>query len=876
MENEVQELRSSLNSGSSLTDNGSNVEKEEYNRVKDRLADFELAYGKLVAARQALEAKCRYYKDLTRDWRVYIQARESKRGERHESRDRVQGVPGNTSITPGGHHDIPSGSAPSSFQGHILSPSRSPSTTFGLGPTSAYMEAETGLRTPTKLRSPSQSKSPKDNGAIPISDAPMQDIHLLPIGDRHTGSTDTSNDCERQVKAEHSVKDQEVSTSREIQTLMGREDHSDSPIIVSERSLKRKRAPPTMNNHIQGHQLDNKAPGSVFKPVHVKSEQGSSSPAALDFSIRFGGTNESLDLDDVGDRLLTPRKRRRLQLQRRRSSMLKASAATETGETLLDYELDDADPEVDNAGLDRIFEGKEDPTSEQSLLYNEECYMRKREEYGKRLWEEEQRRSTEFHKQNELDARVPEWLRGSKNRIRAQQFLQNERTGNRRARLEANQQITPTRIDSKVGVFQPSKLRVPITRQKTPIEEGDCELPPNVTREPLHEPEPQYASDNRRTETNTPAILRAKDPNHQILPRTSEHLANQKRRLPPSRRDHRVAAVPFLAEDGENVGAAKDARKTLKSPKDLNAKNIDTSGANDQTPKAPDAYHRLGDLLAKPLPENPLLLSEGLGSRLAKPWRTSRTPPARSLRSNDVGTPTNQRARSARTARTNSTGSKPTNNTKTKLSTTKPLPPHSPRPNSPPTTLLSDEPLRARPLRRLRAEDFKPNPTYNQGRDYAFSEVVRARDQRQCLPGCDKSHCCGGQLRKMVQIGGYTPGRNSMLGAPPSQEAADEDQRIMLDYLGTNASARLKRMGDDEKQELLLQAKTKLFADEYGRHRQAYGRAPTPPGFWRTDMPSTQEEEEDRRQAWCLERVKVEEMYREARKDGGAWRFRDE
>lgn len=875
LEKEVQELRSCLKPGSSLPPNGSNVNNEEYNRVRDLLASSNSEYGKLFVSWKNLEVKCKYYKDLTEDWRAYVRVWELKHGKKLQAGDFSKVVLRSTSGTAGETHEVPSESAPPSLHEHVLSPSRSPSN--AIRPTPPLREVETGPKTPTRRSSPSPSSSNTDKRAASVSEARLQNTHLLPISNGNTDCAATSDGSEPQLEAEHFVNDKkDLALQRTKPPMWLAEDDSDFPIIVSERSLKRKRAPPITDNHMQTKQEDNKALGSISKPVRVKSEQDSSSPAVTQFGIGSGGANDSLDLDDVGNRLLTPRKIRRLELQRRKSSTLKASTATETGEILLGYELGDADfeEEIDNLSYD--IEGKGEPKPEQYHLYDKKYYMRKGEEYGMMLWEEEQRKSAELQKQAGLDANVPEWLRGSENRIRAQQFLQNERTANRRAQLEAYHQAMPPHIGIKAVVPQLSKFKISTSLPEPPSDEGDCKLLSNVTSERSQEPEPSHGSNDRRVELPKPAILRPKDPNHQVLPRTSERLANQKRRFPSSRRDHGAAAIPFIAEEGENLDARKDARNTSRIPHVSTAKRADISDTIEKTPRAPDAYHRLGDLLAKPSPENPSLSSEELGRKLAKPPRESKPPPTLSLRSHDVGTPKNQRPNAPRDAEVNTTGSKTTNPTKNKLSATKPRPPQALQIDSPPITLPSHEPLRARPLSRLRAEDFKPNPTFNQGRDFAFSEVVRSRDQRQCLPGCDKPHCCGGQLRKMVQIGGYTPSRKSLLGGAPSQEAVDEDQRILLDYLGSDASARLKRISEDEKQELLLQAKTKLFADEYGRHRQAYGRAPTPPGFWRTDMPSTQEEEEDRRQAWCLERVRVEEMYREARKEGGKWKFKDE
>ena len=47
----------------------------------------------------------------------------------------------------------------------------------------------------------------------------------------------------------------------------------------------------------------------------------------------------------------------------------------------------------------------------------------------------------------------------------------------------------------------------------------------------------------------------------------------------------------------------------------------------------------------------------------------------------------------------------------------------------------------------------------------------------------------------------------------------------MLEYLGGDAS-RLGQMSEEEKAELLLKAKTKQFADQFGKHRQTFTRAP--------------------------------------------------
>jgi hypothetical protein len=48
---------------------------------------------------------------------------------------------------------------------------------------------------------------------------------------------------------------------------------------------------------------------------------------------------------------------------------------------------------------------------------------------------------------------------------------------------------------------------------------------------------------------------------------------------------------------------------------------------------------------------------------------------------------------------------------------------------------------------------FKINPDYNQGLDYAFTETVRSKEARKCLPSCTK-HCCKNGLKKFLEAAG--------------------------------------------------------------------------------------------------------------------------
>jgi hypothetical protein len=106
-----------------------------------------------------------------------------------------------------------------------------------------------------------------------------------------------------------------------------------------------------------------------------------------------------------------------------------------------------------------------------------------------------------------------------------------------------------------------------------------------------------------------------------------------------------------------------------------------------------------------------------------------------------------------------------------------------------------------------------------------------------------------------------------------SQEEADD--MLLDEYLGDNAY-KIRNMSKQQKEELIIQAKTRDMANKYGRHRHAYERRTSPPGFWRADFPTTQEDREDHEKARELEKSAVEERYKEAMRPNGRFLFRDE
>ena len=180
---------------------------------------------------------------------------------------------------------------------------------------------------------------------------------------------------------------------------------------------------------------------------------------------------------------------------------------------------------------------------------------------------------------------------------------------------------------------------------------------------------------------------------------------------------------------------------------------------------------------------------------------------------------------------------------------------------SPPPVLPEDEPLRLRPCNALRVEDFRPNPKHT-GSEFAIADTIRGREARKCLPGCIRPECCGHFLEM------------ARMGVLPATDKSDDD--VLEDFLGSDFRKILASYPAVKRRETLLKARAQEVANISGKHRQAFERAKSPPGYWRTDMPSTQEEAEYRRKAWEMEREKVEERWREATRTDGRWLFRDE
>ncbi|KAL9017133.1 MAG: hypothetical protein Q9185_005535 [Variospora sp. 1 TL-2023] len=352
--------------------------------------------------------------------------------------------------------------------------------------------------------------------------------------------------------------------------------------------------------------------------------------------------------------------------------------------------------------------------------------------------------------------------------------------------------------------------------------------------------------------------------------RSSDSLRNPPKRFKTGEWHHGAQYISYLSEDGEN---ALDSENVVRRQHNQ-AVNPKTSIEIPHGSKLVNtsAEYRLDQLLGRPSPDKPRLNPESVKAGMSSATPKLPNPilkqnqPHKMLRTPPVG------------QRIQSTITKPKT---APLSIKKaPVTPHPSSAYSTPFSKSStsrpaakpDPPLRSRPVSHLFLDDFKVNPAQNQGYSHPFKEVVRSRDQRNCLPGCTRLECCGTIFRKMAETGLIKTFHTSRLFAS-SQE--DEDQRMMEDFLGDQAD-RLRKMSEGEKAEVLLQAKTKVLADHYGRHREVYAREPSPIGYWDVDMPSTQQVEEQVKLAEARTRQKVEERYREAMRKDGLWKFRDE
>lgn len=367
-------------------------------------------------------------------------------------------------------------------------------------------------------------------------------------------------------------------------------------------------------------------------------------------------------------------------------------------------------------------------------------------------------------------------------------------------------------------------------------------------------PEQDYKNFQRQeSEWRTPrqsGALRPIDNNPRVV-NFSDQRSSKPKRNPEKTAKY---AIPSIAEDGENYVNVDTAQRIGKP----------VCGANESLPNTNNApaQQRLQDLLESPLP-----------SRLPLNAQRSHAQPSNTTQSSARGSG-GVVDQSSRENRWNLSATNPKPLQEVQEPRVRTPVAHIQKPTSVDAHANSTEvrtgnrPYRDRSLEQLELSHFKINSEYNHGLDFAFDTVVRRKDERKCMSGCTRPGCCGEKFLSMARIGGL----------PTNLEGSSlesEERKILEDYLGDDKYL-LDIMDPKDRAGLLHEAQARLLADACGKHRHNHPRSSTPPGFWRTDMPDTQELERDREEARKQEREKVHERYREARRPGGLWKFADE
>lgn len=493
---------------------------------------------------------------------------------------------------------------------------------------------------------------------------------------------------------------------------------------------------------------------------------------------------------------------------------------------------------------------------------------------------DEIRFSERAHKKSDLGNGTP----GNPLRVKSDQASSSPLMNMRPASLRQNSQgLDLDDVDG--GVPTPKKHR--FTRD---VDSADDAVPGIAFHSNLKSPKPPRASsapaasqsqrDQYVTHNQNPFLGMALNPidtNLQSHPRS----ANRKAQRYNGNYDRGAAAIPQISEDGEDYPNEYDVitnsrTSLLEAPREASEGNENT----DRGAMKGMVKERLPGLLETPMPAKSVLAP----IKSTNPWSTDR-PTSRAQTGSSTklkGPPMSHQLMSigdylerkqvgmsliptVTPSSARSEGQRPI---------TRPIPHSSLASRSTNETEENNVPhtsLRTLPLDQLWAENFKINPVRNKGVSYAFTEVVRGRDERKCLPGCTRAECCGAHFRRLIESG-LEVRADQNLWAP---EGEDEGVRLIIEHTGWSRS-RIERLGEDDWERLLIDAKIQKASNLFGKHRHLHARAPSPPGFWRTEFPSTQEQTEDRKLAYEMDREKIEARWREAMKPRGLWKFADE
>lgn len=793
-------VKGNVNEQSERSTEPKTVTIEEYKELEDYIA-------RIDSTRRFLDSKVRYYKDLTKDWRNYYN-RWILKHPGQEPRKLGPKVPNISGAA--GTRDPRFSSAPAP-------PDIPDGVNASMSDSSPVSSPRTGSERP---QSRCKSDTPKVQQAVLDRSATKQKILHTPDRANSGDLTEASDESEGLLDPS-SIFDRQSRKHIELNARAQAEDSGSSPIIVSERSLKRKNPPKASKEN------------ASLKTPPVKDED--SSPLVRPSVLQLNGLHDSLDLDDVGGHVDTPRKRRKLEAMRRQSSLI-SPAAVPDDEGMLDK------PTMQHPRNDLSVKDFHD----NGILTSPS--------------------SNPLAKHEDLDSEEQE-RKSRKALSKARQQAHNKRISER---LDITEAILNCSHVREINSSGPGSM-IGVGRPDSPAPFGSF-TPSSRSDVQPGTPQDRRTIENRNTALAKPFVLQPTDPNSHILPRTNEKPPNQKSYSRRRGRNHGAAHVPALAEDGEDTSMVGQKPRT---------KRTAPGSATYEGSRAPDTYHRLGTLL-EPSPFKSSLKSVNpehgpqiTGSSNLPPVQVNRHPTVPMTPSNmpsrkdtpkakqsdytavkqpsNIQTGSNKAPESARVANKNHTRQPSSRKLRSTGSSTAAQP--------------KQTPLRNRPLDQLRYEDFKLNPAHN---DYASYESIRKHDEKKALSGCTNRNCTRCKnMRKFVENSGYAT-------TTPGQDSEETDRRLLENYLGKDHTSKLKNMPAEERKELLVQARAQQFANEFGKHRTPFRRAQSPVGFWNVGMPSTQEHLRNLEKVGEREREEVKEMYWEALRERGRYVFADE
>ena len=807
-------MRAQIEAYENAGETQANISQEKYETIKKELEEVREDFERLEDARSKLETKSRYRKQLLREWEDYHRDNNLKPPEKKHSSVLAKRIPPHTLAA----HGFPSDPPPPSYPETLITSSEASTSA------SPHRRDAPDVRSTRAETAQQQSSCSRDLETKEAADS----VGMIETSDEATTLPESENGMlEHPSNQSHSPALKQVDTD------------GSSPIIVSERCLKRKkpdrRGAKEISIHKDSSHNVNTPSRTQFKP-EMNEHLPTSPLQSSRFANRQGIASDSLDLDDVQGTLWTPKKRQRMAESRLKESAIAKYSRRGTPITRQNGAEDDRMPQMvepiqreSSSEIrdvrDRIAIEKDGSTPDgiaaPAPFVDENSHLMFLEHGGK----------------------AHGGVRARKEAQKAEQDAHNQRIHSRLA--SNNEQHSASSKENHLDTRDPgqggSKIREKPQKQE-------------------------------HIQTNSsPAHRSASD----SLPQTNTPLTRKKNLCPPSRRNSRAAKVTAVAEDGDHGTPARSASTAVE--KAAKEKEVSSTSIKRPTLKAPDAPLRLGNLLQGPSPPKQALVSAD--PAMANSRKSRETPTCKK----PVKRIDNASAATPRSVPTTSKGrdsvadwliqSAPPSRTKHNTSGT--FPQKGPvLGKGPADTRPEHEPLRARPTHRLRLEDFKLNPNHS---NYAYHETIRKHDDKKARAGCTDPFCqrCS-ELRKYAEMSGYVAPKQTGLfdSTPPDGADITINEKVLRDYLGSDAY-RIPQMSAKEKAEAMQEANKKHFVDTYGKHKQTFSKPPEIPGFWMTEFPSTQENEQLDEEIRVIERRKVEERRQEALR-GGMWQFADE